>query len=239
MNHGRTIFNDLDSRGLIPNRIASTESISPVQQWTSEVWLPEQFEPRYAYPLLVWLHDHGADELADAEVANAAATQNMIVMSVRGPFACGAGYGWADEAGSIDGTIVWRTVAEELAQLPPELNYHSERVFLAGRGAGAIASWRAWIRHCDQIAGAGLAAPPQTPDASTLREAAVTSDIKPTLSGRLWIGAGPTSIWRPVAQTAFTLGAEVSLDAQAETPSAIGRSIDRWVMRAMPTAVFS
>lgn len=239
MNNQRLIFSD-ESTGLsVTNRLGLHVGESAVREWTSEIWLPEPFEPRYAYPLLVWLHDDGGNVLDDERIANRAASQNMIVLSVRGPRSVDDGFGWPTESRCGVGLDIWRLVAEELAELPPELRFHSERVFLAGRGTGAAAAWRAWLGHSDQIAGAALLDPPSAVDASSLRSVAVGTTQKPGLSGRLWIGGKNAQKWRSAAKSAYALGAEVSLAGSVRTDEAVGESLDRWVMKALPTAVFA
>lgn len=239
MNHGRLINDGLGLGLTSASRFDAGSQIVPIREWTSQLWLPEPFEPRYEYPLLVWLHDNGDDELTDEQIANVAARQNSIVLSVRGSEIVGDGFGWPIRYRHDSGTEIWRYVSEELAELPPELKFHSERVFLAGRGVGALAAWRAWLSHSDQVAGAALIAPPETADIESLRAAAVTSSTKPAVSGRLWIGGASVEPWRAAARSAYAMGAEVSLDPSATTRKAIGDSLDRWVMRALPTAVFA
>lgn len=240
MIHGRLINEFLEADHPAAHRFDVAARQTPqTLPWTAELWLPEPFEPRYAYPLLVWLHDDGEDELADANIADAAAAQNMIVMSVRAPHVSGDGFDWSPTKADVDGASVWSVVSEELACLPAELNLHPQRFFVAGRGAGAVAAWRAWIANSDRIAGAALVQPPHTPDCDSLRQAALTSQKQPALNGRLWIGGSATTSWRSTARSAYALGAEVSLDPTANTAIQVGRSLDRWVMRALPTAVFA
>lgn len=239
MNHGRLV-NDAAALGLTAvSRFGDTSALAPAREWTSQLWLPEPFEPRYEYPMLVWLHDNGADELADERIANVAAQQNMILLSVRGTVQSGDGYGWPTDSGHDNGRLILRHIAEELSELPPELRFHSDRIFLAGRGIGALAAWRAWLSDCHQIAGAALLDPPETPDVESLRDAAVASSTKPAVKGRVWIGGASVEPWRPAARSAYALGAEVSLDPTATSSQMIGTSLDRWVMRALPTAVFA
>lgn len=239
MTNGRLIFSGRPDAHPAAHRFSTETPATPVVPWTTELWLPEPFEPRYAYPLLVLLHDAGDNELTETVVANAAASQNMIVLSVRGFSTSGEGYSWSDDSQDTDGSRVWGRVAEELAELPPELRYHEERVFITGRGAGAIAAWRAWINHGDQIAGAALIDPPTNSDDSPLRTVAHAATSKPALNGRLWIGGESVQPWRTTARSAYALGAEVSLDPTAKTSEEVGKSLDRWVMRALPTAVFA
>lgn len=239
MNHGRLINDGAFVGTSAAHRFDAGQQIVPIREWTSQLWLPEPFEPRYEYPLLIWLHDNGDDELTDERIANVAARQNMIVLSVRGTEVVNDGFGWPVRYRHDIGTEVWGYISEELAELPPELRFHSDRVFLAGRGSGALAAWRAWLSHGDRIAGAALVAPPEAVDVDSLRDAAVSSSTKPAISGRLWIGGSSVNSWRPAAQSVYALGAEVSLDPQATSAATIGDSLDRWVMRALPTAVFA
>lgn len=203
---------------------------APPADWTSEIWLPEPFEPRYAYPLLVWLHDAGESELDAAAWAEATGMQNLLVLSVRGTLTRkDGGFDWP-----ADGDAVWKAVSEELSQLPPELRYDERRITLAGHSAGARAAFAAWRCHPRQIAGACLVSPGYPDDQPLLHPAG-----SGTLGGRLWVGGFGAAAWQRTAQAAYALGTDVRIDSAASVPGEVGPALNEWVMRSIPTAVLA
>ena len=121
------------------------------------VAVPDGYEPGYAYPLVVWLHDVGASEHTVHSTLRGVSERNYLGLAVRGA-ACGgaggSGFGWPD-----------RAVADLAARLPglvaavgSEWNVHTERVYLAGLGAGADAAADLLAARPDWFAGAALVA---------------------------------------------------------------------------------
>ena len=226
---GEPVVSDPSLDGLLSkaDRFRVDAPAAPPRDWTSEVWLPQPFEPRYAYPLIVWLHDAGETELAAGPWADATGMQNALVLSVRGPVRrAGGGFDWP-----ADGESVWAAVAEELADLPPELHFDAGRVFLCGAGRGAVAAFEAWRSNPGRVAGACLASPGVLDGSSALAGG--------RLGGRLWVGGFGASSWRAVGRAAFALGTEVRIDPTAADPHAVGPAIDHWIMRSIPTAVLA
>ena len=204
---------------------------APPADWRSEIWLPEPFEPRYHYPLLVWLHDAGESELATAEWAEATGMQNLLVVGVRGPLSLrrGGGHDWP-----ADGAAVWAAVAEELAGLPPELRFDASRVTLAGRGSGARAALAAWRSHPQSVCGACLVDPGFAADAAPL-----TPGGTPVSGGRLWVGGFGATSWRDAGRAAYALGTDVRIEPASSAPDRVGPALNDWVMRSVPTAVLA
>lgn len=230
MNTPRRLTASAAGDGLLTktNRFADPVAATPPQDWHSEIWLPEPFEPRYHYPLLVWLHDAGETERSAAPWAEGTGMQNMLVLSVRGPRSTrgGQGYDWPDE-----GHSVWQAVAAELAELPPELRYDANRVVLAGTGRGATAALAAWQTFPAAIAGVCMVNPGLA-DGRTVFAG-------PRPAGRLWIGGLGTSSWRTAARAAFALGTDVRMEPSAVDARHVGPALNEWVMRSIPTAVIA
>ncbi len=140
----------------------------------SAVAVPDGYEPGYAYPLVVWLHDTGSSEHTLPAVLRTASDRNYLGLAVRGA-ACsaagGTGFGWSD-----------RAVAELAGRLPAlvsavkaEWNVHTERVYLAGLGSGADAAAILLATRPDWFAGAALLGGGMLPPAG---------ETNPALSGK-------------------------------------------------------
>ncbi|MGL4423331.1 MAG: alpha/beta hydrolase [Gemmataceae bacterium] len=117
---------------------------------------PENYEPGYAYPLVVFYHPAGGNEEHVMQVGRKMSRQNFIFLSLRGPEARGrrpdgkAGFGW-HHAGGAPMLAEYLRLTVALAR--STYHIHSERVYLAGIGEGAQAAFRTAFEMPDQIAG--------------------------------------------------------------------------------------
>lgn len=116
------------------------------------LFVPVHYEPRYAYPLIVWLHSGGSDA---GEL-----TRIMPRLSLRN-FA-----GAAPQADSVssDGMRIWRQDAGGIARASREvvraieharhkLNISEQRVFLAGQEQGGTMAIRVAFAVSERVAG--------------------------------------------------------------------------------------
>lgn len=109
------------------------------------ILLPTPYEPRYAYPLVVWLHGDGADETELHDVLPAISEQNFVGAAPR------AEYGRWDPA-NVD---EWSNELHDLlVDLRRTYHVHSERIFLAGRGSGAAMAIATLLHRPTWFAGA-------------------------------------------------------------------------------------
>lgn len=119
-------------------------------------FLPNDYQPRYPYPLVVLFHAHGGSEDQVLRLAPKLSRRNYICISLRGPRELGVrpdgriGFGWDD----VDAE--WETeeyLMRAVEQTRRTYHVHSERVFLAGVGEGAGVAYRVGFRMADRIAG--------------------------------------------------------------------------------------
>lgn len=146
-------------------------------------FVPRQYEPNYAYPLLVLLHARGGDEDQLVRAMPALSWRNYVGLGLRGPEPVIkrdrlAGFGWGRDFELHDrmATQPRRTEAEIVRQAlfhpePDEidrleegiftairktrslLHIHSERIFLVGCGEGAAAAYRFALSYPERFAG--------------------------------------------------------------------------------------
>ena len=197
------------------------------------VAVPDGYEPGYAYPLVVWLHDVGASEHTVHATLRGVSERNYLGLAVRGA-ACGgaggSGFGWPD-----------RAVADLAARLPglvaavgAEWNVHTERVYLAGLGAGADAAADLLAARPDWFAGAALVA------GGTLPPAGPVDGLE---GKRVLLCGGSGRRDAPAALAAAagwrTAGAatEVRLTDDAPDAAATLRALDRWLMAGVAVGV--
>lgn len=122
----------------------------------SPVHLPPHYEPNYAYPLIVWLHDAEwtARELLD--LIPHISPQNYLGLAVEGltptnRFAAGP----MSPAGSLDPLdALLETLKDVVPQMRREFHVHSERIYLAGFGDQALVALRMLLRRPEWFSGA-------------------------------------------------------------------------------------
>jgi phospholipase/carboxylesterase len=115
------------------------------------VLAPLHYERNYAYPLLVWLHDDGGSERELNRVMPLVSLRNYVSVAVRGTFESGQGYDWPQSPESI--TAAEGRVADAVRYVRDRFHIHSERVFLAGCGAGGTMALRLALRSPEAYAG--------------------------------------------------------------------------------------
>jgi len=118
------------------------------------LFAPIHYESRYAYPLLVWLHDDGGSEREIRRLMPHVSVRNYVGASVRGVESCGArrGYAWSETSEAIAEAAQRVRECVELAR--ERYNVHSERVFIAGFGRGGTMALRLALAHPEWFGGA-------------------------------------------------------------------------------------
>jgi phospholipase/carboxylesterase len=114
--------------------------------------VPQHYEPNYAYPLVVWLHDSGGDERELKRVMPLVSLRNYVSLAVRGTCQDNGGYGWSESADAI--LAAESRIAEAVGHAKQRFNVHPERVFLAGHGVGGTIALRLALRAPDRYTGA-------------------------------------------------------------------------------------
>ncbi len=146
-------------------------------------FVPQRYEPNYAYPLLVLLHARGGDEQQMVRSMPAMSWRNYVGLSLRGPEqvirkGVPSGHGWGPDFARRDRTSSRPELSDpevfrrHLASPEPDpidvledgifsavrqtrraLHVHSERIFLVGVGEGAAVAYRVAMSHPERFAG--------------------------------------------------------------------------------------
>jgi len=98
------------------------------------VFVPQGYEPAYAYPLLVWLGEAGSP-LDLGAVMTRTSLRNFVAVR-------------AASAGDVE-AAVWRAID----RVGRRLSVHPGRVYLVGRGNGGTEAFRIACRHPHAFAG--------------------------------------------------------------------------------------
>ncbi|MCC6493271.1 MAG: hypothetical protein IT424_09640 [Pirellulales bacterium] len=118
------------------------------------LFVPIHYERRYAYPLLVWLHDEGGSERELRQLMPHVSLRNYVAAAVRGTASAvsGCGYSWGDAQHAASEAI--DRVRESMDEARRRFNIHSGRVCIAGQGSGGTMALRAALQRPEWFAGA-------------------------------------------------------------------------------------
>lgn len=201
------------------------------------LFLPSDYQPKYAYPLVVLLHEEGGDEDAAIRLAPLVSRRNYIAACPRGPIAHRRsasgrpGFAWSDDVRARD------CLRETLAYAQVKYHIHAERIYLMGIGQSAMEACRLGLALADQIAGV-VALNGQIPSLNGRGSRALSHMSCP----RIFIGHGANNPVNPIAaarQSARQMdraGAEVLFHSYPTThrihPDML-RDVNRWIMESV------
>lgn len=201
-------------------------------------FLPDPYEPRYPYPLVVLFHGRGGNEEQVLRLAPRMSAQNFVFVSLRGPEQLGTradgrpacGWGHPDPA-----EFCAEYVRLAVALTRRTYHVHSERVYLAGVNEGCEPAYRAAFALADQVGGVialNGALPRPTPGAPLFR-----LDLVRNL--RVFLGHGVANVDCPraVADRDYRLLYAAGADVQYRTyptghrvHSEMLRDVNRWII---------
>ncbi|MCS6850750.1 MAG: hypothetical protein NZ700_06235 [Gemmataceae bacterium] len=120
-------------------------------------FLPTGYEPKYAYPLLVFFHDRGSNEEQILRLAPHLSRRNYICIGLRGLYEVGidpkgrSGFSWT-RRGDCD-SLVRDYVIRAVEQTRRTYHVHSERIYLAGVGEGAAVAYSLGLSEPEKFGG--------------------------------------------------------------------------------------
>ncbi len=130
---------------------------------------PMHYESGYSYPLIVWLHSNGDDQRQLARILPEISLRNYVGV---GPEALvgneRSGFVWDQSPPSIDHSI--QAVCDAIDYARMTLNVNSERIFLAGYGAGGTMAYRVGLEIPDVVTGIVSLNGPMPNDLTPLRD---------------------------------------------------------------------
>ena len=204
-------------------------------------FLPTDYQPHYAYPLVVLLHGNGGSEESVGRLAPRVSRRNYIAISLRGPQVLGKradgreAFGWDGDAS--DDSSIEDYLIRAIEQTRRTYHVHSERIFLAGICEGAEVAYRIGLGMADRIAGV-IALNGQIPKATgvPLFRLGAVRDL-PVL-----IGHGRSNAMIPYTgaqrdhRLLYAAGANVRLvgyDTDHKIHPNMLRDVNRWIMNGV------
>jgi phospholipase/carboxylesterase len=153
----RIMTSQADSTNTLANSLDSVSGIHRVNTTVEhqvELFGPERYEPKYEYPLVVWLHSCHSSEGELEYVMPELSIQNYVGCAPRAPLSSDRGIGryvWgrSSTATAVAEEIVFASIATASQQF----SINQRRVFLAGFGSGATMALRLALRYPDSFAG--------------------------------------------------------------------------------------
>lgn len=128
------------------------DSMHPFGQQCGIV-IPEMYEERYAYPLVLWLHTPGADESELFDVMPQISPRNSCGLSIRANApAKDGGYKWSHNAADVSALLF--EIRETVCEMRRRWHIHSERVYIAGFGAAGTMALRLMLTQPEWFGGA-------------------------------------------------------------------------------------
>lgn len=130
-------------------------ALAPATRPTA-VYVPEGYEPNYAYPLVVWFHDAGEDERILHRLMPHVTDRNAVGLALRGDRVARDRFDWSSAGGEARSG----DLAAAIRGLRREYHVHTERVILAGRGTGAAVAAELFFSRPEWFGGLALFDPP-------------------------------------------------------------------------------
>lgn len=143
---------DTKAKSQRPDSLFAWDAGEPKTEAEVSVFAPLDYEPNYAYPLIVWLHSDGQTSSQLETLMTSISVRNYVGVAPQasvGNFQCG--YFWEQDFDSIQ--VAGKSISDAVAQAKKRFNIQPRRIFLAGSGGGGTMALRIGLRNPGQFAG--------------------------------------------------------------------------------------
>ena len=119
------------------------------------MFVPDNYEPGYPYPLVIWLHGAGGSDQEIERIMPQISDRNMFGIALRGNrrsiTAPQGQNSWSNDPAEV--AALADTLYETVCNVRRLFHIHSERIFLAGCDQGATLATRLLLEYPDWFAG--------------------------------------------------------------------------------------
>ncbi len=202
-------------------------------------FLPECYESRYAYPLLVMFHAHGSNEEQVLDLVPRMSRRNFVALSLRGPELMGVredghlACSWGTDDRHL--ATVNEYIVGAVEQVRRVCNIHTERIFLVGVCEGATAAYRAAFALGERVAGV-VSLNGGIPKADAGLDFAALKPMRFLIGHGIANAVIPCSVARQDYKQLYAAGADVRLRTYATTHRLhqdMLNDVNRWVIGAL------
>ncbi len=198
------------------------------------LFVPHNYEAKYPYPLVLWLHDHSGNENNLFEVMPQISDQNYLGLALRGDVALNSTEAeFTFEQSEAASKQLAERLQKTIGEVRRSYNVHTERIIVAGSGAGATMALRLMLDRPEWFGGA-IALNGEFPEMehplANYRELQQKRILLGTSSHESAVSA--ESIVK-MGRLLHVAGADVSTqvyDADQRLTAVMLRDINRWIM---------
>jgi phospholipase/carboxylesterase len=227
---------DLSWQTFRPEEGFYTSEVQEPRPLPIRTFAPIGYEPRYAYPLIVFLHGEGGNEEQILRLAPRVSRRNFVSIGLRGPVCLGPnrqgslGFSWGDASHL---PLIEDYLLNAIQQTRRHYHIHSERIFLAGFSEGATLAYRMGLMFPDKINGV-IALNGHMPrvDRPLLRLPAVRS-LKVFIGHGIANSVVPASMVRADEQLLYAAGMDVEVHrypTNHRLHADMLRDVNRWII---------
>jgi phospholipase/carboxylesterase len=201
-------------------------------------FLPTGYEPRYAYPLLVFFHQEGANEKQMMRLVPNVSRRNYICLGLRGPervLRPNGNFGNSWEGDEATDSLIEEYVFAAIEQTCQLLPIHSDRIFLAGLCEGALPAYRMAFRYPEKFAGI-MAFNGQLPKGGLLWRLPSLRRLQVFMGHGIANAMVPLTTAQRDYRLLYTAGLNVHLQTYATTHRLhpdMFRDLNRWTMQVV------
>ncbi len=201
------------------------------------VFVPENYEPNYAYPLVIWLHESGKSERDIVKVLPMISMRNYLGLALRGTARTNGdapdAFRWSRTRNA--GLAFEEQLYASVRQMRRDYHIHTERVFLVGAGEGGTMAWDLFLTRPQWFAGVAAMGgrfpwgrrPLRQFRALCGKQALIVADGRKSPS---------RAQAEQVGRLLYAAGVEVAVRAPASGRASsrpLLRQVDRWIMRSI------
>ncbi len=186
-------------------------------------YYPEKYEPKYAYPLIIWIHQGSSSSLAFQQQMPMISDQNYLGLEVS-----------LDQFDRNKGDYHERLInhiQEELTGFRSQANIHSERIYLAGIAECASLAIELALLHPLPFAGFLAIDPVNTLFDQPLKNFRFLRHLRGLLTTTGDISRSDRNDWlKPFSQLLHDAGVQIQLDTRTKSEAGACRLINQFLI---------